>query len=243
MKKIGKNISGIMKYFGIFIPLILILSFSSMAQTKLQFTTGDNQSHNRSKAMNAVLRECFLRMGISLEIISMPSKRSLENANNGIEDGNFVRTDGITQTYTNLIKVPEKISENQIVAFSKNPNIRIDGWKSLLGYHVACVNGWKNCERELEYPKQKTIVKNEKLLFILLHKNRAEVGVFGFDTGKEVLQELNFPEIQALQPPIVTSDLFLYVHKKHRYLIKDIVKTLQLMKEDGTYSYLSSRTY
>jgi polar amino acid transport system substrate-binding protein len=232
-----------MKFFGIPLVLILFFSFSLMGQAKLTFTTADNQSHRRSRAMNAVLIECLKRMDITLEIIAMPSKRSLENANKGIEDGNFVRTDGITQAYPNLIKVPERISVNHIVAFSKNANIIVDGWKSLLSYHIVCVNGWKNCERELKNPKQKTVVKNEELLFTLLHKDRAEVGIFGQDTGGKTLKKLNYPEIRALQPPIVISDLFLYIHKKHRELIPDIVKNLQLMKTDGTYANLVNQTY
>ncbi|WP_413882595.1 hypothetical protein, partial [Desulfobacula sp.] len=41
---------------------------------------------------------------------------------------------------------------------SKNEIIQIDGWKSLLKYHVVYVNGWKNCERELKNSMATTIV-------------------------------------------------------------------------------------
>lgn len=174
-------------------------------------------------------------MGVVLEIFPMPSKRSLINADNGTEDGNFVRTDGITQKYPNLIKVPEKISENRIVAFSKNPGMKINGWKSLLTYHVAYVNGWRNCERELKNARAITVVKNEALLFTLLEKDRAQVGVFGQSTGTSVLKILGYSRITPLVPPIVISDLFLYLHKKHQPLISDIVSTLRGMKKDGTY--------
>lgn len=185
--------------------------------------------------MNALLTECFNRMGIVLEILPMPSKRSLINADNGTEDGNFVRTDGITQKYSNLIKVPEKISENRIVAFSKDTGMKINGWKSLLTYHVAYVNGWRNCERELKNARAITVVKNEALLFTFLEKDRAQVGIFGQRTGMAVLEQLGYSRITPLAPPIVISDLFLYLHKKHQNLIPDIVSTLREMKKDGTY--------
>ncbi len=227
-----------MKYVNILIVWVFIFSSSSFAQTIFTLTTADDQSHSRSRAMNAVLTECFKRMGMTLKIISMPSKRSLKNANNGIEDGNFVRTEGITQAYPNLIRVPEKISENHIVAFSKNSEIIISGWKSLLKYHVAYVNGWRNCERELKNSKAKTVVKNDRLLFTLLEKGRAEVGIFGQSTGKEVLKELGFSSVKALTPPIVVSDLFLYIHRQHEGLIPEIVKTLKEMKKDNTYKKL-----
>lgn len=223
--------------------LILVVSSAAMAQTTLTFTTADDQKHSRSQAMNRVLTECFNRMGIVLEIVPMPSKRSLENANNGIEDGNFIRTDGITQAYPNLIKVPEKIAVNRIVAFAKQTDIPVNGWKSLLQYHVVYVNGWRNCERELKGAKEQTVVKNEGLLFTFLEKNRTDVGVFGQATGVEVLKKLGYTDIRALEPPIVVSDMFLYVHNRHEDLIPEIVRNLQEMKKDGTYQNLMQQDF
>jgi polar amino acid transport system substrate-binding protein len=220
---------------GLVLFLFLFFSSVSAAQTTLTFTTGDDQSHGRAKAMNTLLTECFNRMEIRLKIIPMPSERSLINANNGVEDGNFLRTDKLSYAFPNLVIVPERISENRVVVFSKDENVRIDGWKSLFQYHVAYVNGWKNCERELKGHKSITIVKNEYLLFTLLENNRADAGVFGLGTGTEVLKKLGYSDIKAIDPPIVVNDLFLYVHKKHIALVPKIVNTLRSMKADGTY--------
>lgn len=220
---------------GLILLLFLFFPLVSNAQPRLTFTTGDDQTHHRSKAMNAVLTQCFNRMGITLSIIPMPSKRSLMNANSGIEDGNFLRTDKLTYAFPNLLIVPERLSVNRVVAFSKNEKITVNGWKSLFSHHVAYVNGWKNCERELRDHAAKTVVKNEALLFTLLEKNRADVGIFGLSTGNEILKRLGYGSIKAIEPPIVTNDLFLYVHKKNAGLIPEIVKTLQSMKQDGSY--------
>ena len=228
------------EFIGFTVFLLLFFTFSSisLARTTLKLTTADNQNSSRSKVMNAVLIECFNRMGMGLEIIHLPSKRSLINANLGIEDGNFVRTDGISATYPHLVKVPENISVNRIMAFSKNSAIKVNGWKSLLKYQIAYINGWKNCERELQQSKRKIAVKNEELLFTLIEKNRADVAIFGESTGVEVIRELGYSDIKALEPPIVVSALFLYIHKKHEELIPEIVQTLRGMKEDGTFTQL-----
>lgn len=45
------------------------------------------------------------------------------------------------------------------------------------------INGWRNCERELKNARAITVVKNEAILFTLLEKDRAQVGVFGQSTG------------------------------------------------------------
>ena len=225
-------------FFFLFSLLLFMLPSLVFSQQTLTFTTADNQDHPRSVAMNGVVTEIFKRMGIEIKIIPMPSKRSLINANKGIEDGNFVRTKGITARFPNLLMVPERLSINYIVAFSKNRNILVNGWKSLNSFHVVCVNGWRNCERELPAPKQKTIVKNDTLLFTLLEKNRADVGIFGRSTGQATLKKLGVKDISPLDPPIVVSDLFLYIHKKYKSLIPAISSTLRQMKNDGTYQQI-----
>ncbi len=229
-------------YLFLSVLLIIIIPSQVFSQKSITFTTADNQEHARSKAINRVLTEVFKQMGLDLKIVVMPSKRSLINANAGIEDGNFLRTKGITAKFPNLIMVPERLSVNNIVAFSKDPSIKVDGWKSLNNYHVVCVNGWRNCERELPNPKQKTVIKDEKLLFTLLEKNRADIGVFGRSTGLAVLKELHFTDIKPLKPPIVVSDLFLYIHKKHELLVPVISDILQRMKSDGTYQQILADT-
>ena len=133
-----------MKYFFIAMALCLCLSTPAFGVETLIFTTADNQNHRRAKAMNAVLRECFNRLTRDIEIQPIPSKRSLYEANRGAADGNFVRTKGISEAYPNLILVPEPISTNVIVAFSRNKNIKVDGWESLLDYRVCWVRNLKD---------------------------------------------------------------------------------------------------
>ncbi|OEU69245.1 MAG: hypothetical protein BA863_17840 [Desulfovibrio sp. S3730MH75] len=229
-----------------YLALLLILNFlftvpAVAAPTSMAFTTGDARSDGRTKAMEELLTICFERMSIKIKIMPMPSERSLYNANVGTQDGNFLRTDGISKSYPNLIKVPEPFFANTIVAFSHNKNIKIDGWKSLLPYRVAWVNGWKNCERELSTAKHVTRVRSEKALFLFLEKKRADVGVFGLHTGSAILRKLNITSVYPLSPAIVVSNLYLYVHKKHEPMIPQIVKTIQEMKLDGTYEKTTNK--
>jgi len=193
--------------------------------------------------MNAVLTTCFKRMGIELNIIPMPSERSLYNANAGLQDGNFVRTRGISEFHPNLIMVPEPVSKNIITAFSKDLTIKVNGWKSLLPYHVVWVRGWKNCERELKDANLITRVNNEQLLFHFLDEGRAQVGVFGLETGLELIGMLGVRDVHPLSPPIVESDLFLYLNKKHEDKVDLVAKTLREMKKDGTYDNILARFY
>ncbi|WP_031484799.1 substrate-binding periplasmic protein [Maridesulfovibrio frigidus] len=225
-----------MRYLVLLIILNFLFTMPAVAgTTSMSFTTGDPLNDNRTKAMEELLTICFERMGIKIDVMPMPSERSLYNANAGTQDGNFLRTEGISKSYPNLIKVPEPFFANTIVAFSHNKNIKIDGWKSLLPYRVAWVKGWKNCERELSTAKSVTQVRNEKALFLFLEKKRADVGVFGLHTGSVMLKKLNITSVYPLSPAIVVSNLYLYVNKKHASMIPQIVKTIKEMKLDGTF--------
>jgi polar amino acid transport system substrate-binding protein len=222
---------------------ISVLTCSIAVADVFSFTTADSQTHPRSVAMNAIVTECFNRMGHTANIHPMPSERSLYNANAGVQDGNFVRTMGISAAYPNLIAVPEPLSENVIVAFSKYPAIKVNGWESLLPYNVVWVRGWKNCDRELKEAKTITRVPNEELLFRFLSEGRADVGVFGLDTGVQKLRELAIINVHPITPPIAESTLHLYVHKSHAHLVDQISATIRAIKLDGTYKKLLDQTY
>lgn len=53
-----------MKIIHFIITIMLFLPPDAIAQKNLSFTTADDQTHSRSKAMNAVLKECFKQMGM-----------------------------------------------------------------------------------------------------------------------------------------------------------------------------------
>jgi len=228
--------------FFLFLAISMLASSTAVADV-FSFSTADNQAHPRSIAMNAVVIECFKRMGHTASIRPMPSERSLYNANAGVQDGNFVRTMGISATYPDLIAVPEPLSKNTIVAFSKYPNLKVDGWKSLLPYHVAWVRGWKNCDRELKEAKTITRMPNEELLFRFLSEGRADIGVFGLETGVQKLRELAIFNVHPVTPPITESTLHLYINRSHADLIDQISATLRAMKLDGTYRKILDQTY
>lgn len=215
--------------------IVLFCAVAVRSACAYTLTSADPPDHPRSKAMFEVLTECFRRLGSTVFIETCPSKRSLHEADCGKADGNFLRTKGITEAYPNLIMVPEPISKNVIVAYSRRSDIVVAGWKSLLPYHVAWVRGWRNCERELADAHHVSVLNNEVMLFEFLDDSRADVGVFGLDTGTKALEQLGITEVKPLYPPVVISDLYLYLHRDHKAIVPVVAETLREMKRDGSY--------
>jgi polar amino acid transport system substrate-binding protein len=184
------------------------------------------------------LQEVFKRANIRLEIEHLPAERALINANKGIDDGIFLRISGLSRFYPNLIKVPESFMVYKFVAISKNPDVRIDGWESLLPYSLGVVVGWKIVEENTRNAKTITKVTSADQLFRLLELNRADLVIYEKLHALVALQKYPVEGAVILEPPIAQKPMFLYLNVKHKGLIPRIVGALRASKADGTHERL-----
>ncbi len=189
-----------------------------------------------------VLKEAFGRAGLEIEIIQLPAERSLTNANEGITDGDFVRISGLEKIYPNLLRVPEKITDFEFVAFTKLMDIPIKGWQSLQPYHVGIVRGWKILEKNIVGTPSLVRVKNQDQLFTLLANNRTDIVVYSRFEGYGIIKQNKLKEVKTLEPPLAIREMFLYLHKKHSSLIPVIDAKLKEMKRDGTFDKIRTKT-
>lgn len=188
-----------------------------------------------------IVSEACRRVGIPVRLVILPSERAMQNANQGIDDGNYVRIAGLERLYPNLIMVPEPVSEFLFTAFTKDPAImRVDGWNGLKPYHVGLINGWKIVEANTQGARSVQGVKNEEALFTLLEKGRVEVVVIDLYTGQEAVRSLGYQGVRALSPPLERRDMYIYLHRRHLGLAPRLAEALRAMKRDGTYQRLVS---
>jgi polar amino acid transport system substrate-binding protein len=174
--------------------------------------------------------------------VQLPSERALLNANEGIDDGNFARVEGIDRLYPNLIRVPEEITEFEFVAFSKNLNIETTGWESLKPYNVAIITGWKILETSITDTLSLTKVKDEISLFRLLDLGRADLVIYDRRQGLAFVEAMKLQGITALDPPLAVKSMYLYLNKKHADLVSPMTEAIKRMKEDGTYRRIVAET-
>jgi polar amino acid transport system substrate-binding protein len=189
-----------------------------------------------------ILIEAFRRVGQPVKITHLPTERSITNANLGITDGEFPRISGLDRLYPNLLKVPEKIDDFEFTAFTWRPDIQLKDWTSCKPYNVAIVRGWKILEANLVDVKSLVKVKNQELLFSLLGKHRTDIAVYSHFEGQEMINQLGLQSVEAIEPPLATREMFLYLNKKHLQLIPAIAKQLRSMKHDGTYDRIFKKT-
>jgi len=182
-----------------------------------------------------IVAEAFRRIGVEVKLIILPSERCLQNANAGIDDGNYTRIAGLPLAqYPNLIMVPEPVSELIFTVFTRSPDFNAATWADLQGRQVGAVTGWKIVEMNLKNGQHLQRVRDEEATFALLDKGRVEAIVGGLYTGREIIRTHGYQGMRALSPPLATEPMYLYLNKRHAALVPKLAEALRSMRRDGT---------
>jgi len=206
-------------------------------------TISTNNTPQDRKVLTLVSAEAFRRAGLTFELDSNPSARSLDLANQGVMDGEGLRVAGLEQQYPNLIQVPERFTSISFVAFSRNAALKLDqGWGSLKPHRVAFINGWRLFEANATEARSITKVEKVDQLFQMLDADRVDVVLYTRTDGLAVLNRLGISNVVALTPSLRDADMFLYLNKKHAAHVPRIAQALKGMKADGSYASIMAST-
>jgi len=168
-------------------------------------------------------------------------QRGLQNLNDGIDDGNLPRIAGLEKIFPNIRQVPGKVMDFDFQVFSKNKLLKINGWKSLESLDVAYVKGWKILENNVKAASV-TAVPSSTHLFKLLENDRVDAVIYERWQGKEIARSMGFKDIQDIDPPLVTKEMFLYVNQKYEALVPKFSVALENMKKSGKYQTIVNKT-
>jgi polar amino acid transport system substrate-binding protein len=185
-------------------------------------------------AAAAIIREAYKKIGTEVVFKTYPAERALQISNSGDADGELVRIDNISTTYTNLIKIPVSHVVAEQMAFAKGSIIEINGWESLRPYKIVFHKGYKAAELGTK-GMDVLLVGHDKQAFLMVDKGRRDVVVANRFTGLLVIKEMNLNEIVMLTPPVQVDPLFHYLHKKHKALVPQITAMLRKMKHEGKF--------
>ncbi len=225
--------------------LLAIRPLSTWAAEEVVLNTGVRQPYtmeNGGGFLDQLVAEIFRRAGVKARVaVYESSERALINANSGIDDGTALRIKGLEAQYPNLVRVAEKIIDNDFVAYSLNEKHQIRDWSSLRPHQVAYIVGWKVFERNLPENVTTTRVKDERQLFSLLKMDRTDVILYERWQGLWQIRESGLPA-HAHEPALATTEMFMYVHNKHAALVPKLTQALQEMKRDGTYQKIHGST-
>ena len=234
-----KQTTARLKRFSLVSIILLLLPFPTLAdEPDLVLNTWASAPLSRadhSGYLDQIVIEAFRRINLKIDIQQKPVERSITDANDGRGDGEFIRVQGLSKIYPNLILVPEKIFDFEFVVFTKKQQLIINNWDSLKPFYVGIVIGWKILEKNIQYVRHRSDVSGPEALFNMLDLGRIDIAVYSKFLGLEVVKNMNLKNIVVNSNPLAVKPMYLYLHTKHRDIVADVAKSLRSMKDDGTF--------
>lgn len=231
------------------IAIFLILAFQYPvlhATDKLVLSSGVLEPYtttDRKGFLDQIIAAVFKDINLEAELLVYPTatERGMLNANEGIDDGLAMRVAGLEKQYPNLIRVPEEVAVNDFVALTLGPRFATNGWESLSPYVVSYIIGWKVFEQNVSKGKEITLVRDANQLFGLLKAGRADIALYERWQGLAKSRAMGLSPL-VLEPPLVRTKMYMYLHKKHADLVPRVSEALVKLKRNGSYQRIFDST-
>jgi len=192
--------------------------------------------------LDRLIPEVFRRAGAEAEAVQYDAAaRANINANAGIDDGVAMRSRAIGSDFPNLLLVDEKVIDMEFVVFTLRRDLKIAGFASLQALRVGLITGWKAVEDGILPDTSVTRAGNAEQLFNMLQSGHVDAVIFERWMGQHLLAQRKLPARTVL-PPLLTTPLYIQLHKKHAALVEPVARALRAMKADGSYQRLIAQT-
>jgi polar amino acid transport system substrate-binding protein len=202
-----------------------------LAQTSLIFAKPGPLDYSAGIS-EEILKEAYSRIGITVTTQEFPGERALKMSNSGTVDGEVNRIHGIRKKYANLRMVPVAINAIEGLAFTNNPDVKIRSWEDLRPYRLGLRIGAKYAEYGTAGMRVAPVKTNDQV-FSMLGKHRTEIAISTRIEGVLTIHKLGLKNIRLIDPPLVSLELFHFLHKKHEALLPRIQKALEEMAREG----------
>ncbi len=217
-------------------------SAPSLAQTrKLSLSTGAlppiTSSPGHRGFIDELAQALFKRIGVEVDVVTVPTGRSLINVNAGIDDGDIFRVAGAERSFPNLIRIPGATLDTDFVAYTRRADIQIRNWDDLKPFSVAYATGWRPYELNVKDVKELTKTSSINELPQLLEQGRADVILMDRWQGQWAIRQSGY-KFHLVEPPLARFEMFMYLNKKHAALVPKAAQALADMKADGSYKRL-----
>ena len=215
--------------------IVFSLAFNtSYAQTKTKLVFSTIEGSVNAEVSSQVMIEAYKRIGVEIEILAFPGKRTLLVSNSGELDGELFRLDGITKKWSNLIPVPIPINYMEGVVITKGKSFKVEGWESLRPYRIGIRRGIRFTDNGTKGMDRQIVDSNDNLFKLLKH-DRVDIIVVTRSNGLQAMKSQEFPNFRILEPPVEVYPLFHYLHIKHKELIPKLEAVLQGMLQESLF--------
>ncbi|MGE5475184.1 MAG: substrate-binding periplasmic protein [Bacteroidales bacterium] len=214
----------------------LLLSAPAMAADRLVLSSGMHEPWTNAEGTgftNLFVAELFARLGLKAEVSFNPAAaRALQLADAGTDDGLAARIAGLEKDYPNLVRVPEPIFINDFIAASTGVAPAVRNWDDLRPHVVAYILGWQVFDNNLPPVRDLTHAKDSRQLLGMLKSGRAEY-ILHERWQAEWQARVQGVALTVQEPPLVSTPMYIYLHRRHADLVPRVAAELAAMKAEG----------
>lgn len=180
-----------------------------------------------------IVKKAYEMLGHNIQIIRLPPKRALEDANSGIYDGDVQRIFSVEEHYPNLIRIEPAINYINGTGFVlKGRSVKAATWQDLKKYKVGIILGIRFAETNV--PKENSFVYySYTKLTEALKSGKIDIGIYPESNG--IFQTLlaGDESIVPLEAPLARFELFHYIHNKNKALKSGLQQLFEDFKKEG----------
>jgi ABC-type amino acid transport substrate-binding protein len=189
-----------------------------------------------------ILKAVYQRLNIPIELVDLPAKRALLDSSTGQLDGEVHRNINVSFQYPTLLRVEPAINYIEPSVFVQNLHVEVNGWDSIREYRIGIVRGVGTSEDGTRGMKNVLAVTTLDQLMQTLAAGRIDVAVSDAFSGLAVVRAAGLQDrISVLKPRLQRTDIYHYLHEKHRELVPRVERVLRDMEARGELESLRSR--
>lgn len=189
-----------------------------------------------------ILAVVYSKLGIHLQFVDGPAKRSLVESSEGRLDGEIQRVLDVQNEYPTLLAVPVPINYIEPMAFTKRTSFVVNGWDSLRPYKIGIVRGVGSSERGTAGMPQVEPTTSMEQMMLMLNADRTDVAVNDLFSGVLVLRKLGLQDvIHPLFPALQHIELYHFLNERHRALVPRVETVIRQMKSSGELASLRKK--
>ena len=218
----------------IIVTLCLLVGYSFAHDLKEPLVINCGFKQPEATLIMDVVQAVFKEAKLPLKMQILPNKRSVQNANEGIDDGDATRIWHINKYYPNLHRVPIETSHIDIVAIT-HKKLMLKKLTDIKPYNIGVVRGMKIVEVKAEelHPKSLIKVDSHKTLIQMLINHRIDVALADKGSLIQVIKRENIKGLYLLQKPLMVLPMYIHLHKKHKNLIPRLTQAAQTLNSKG----------
>lgn len=216
--------------------LLAVVLLPALADERPVITLSTGETHDQTTlVVEHIMTQAYARLGYALQVVRLPLRRGLAQANAGVYDGELFRVISITAEFPNLEPVPTPIGAVEFYAFALQP-LPLAGWSSLATYRLGGEMGIKHVEYNTRGMQISFTAKPAQVL-LMLKAGRIEVAILEKNSARLALQELGGRgELPAGLHGLGLIDqvpLYSFLHHKHAALLPKVDQALRELAAEG----------